>query len=197
MLLPSYPSYYAEPVKCVTKGETLNSWLILVSKTDVLLLLEEIFYILFYCWHRNACYGSRLQGLHLHVGWCLCPCLDCRLRKPADGGCVHSAALAGRPGEHGAQQSQPVSSSGSGDHRGTAHRAPASVSTHTRTGASCTLIWEEWLTSELWSNKWLKMENCCQCQKLKAVLIIIIWSKPNSNGADSLYVLLSRKKQSQ
>lgn len=70
----------------------------------------------------------------------LCPRSDRRLREPAHGGRVHPAALARHPGEHGAQQSQPVPPSGSGDHRGTAHRAPASVSTHTRTGASRTLM---------------------------------------------------------
>lgn len=57
------------------------------------------------------------------------------LREPADGGRVHPAALPGHPGEHGAQQPQPLPPGGARDHRGTAHRAPASVSTHTRTEA--------------------------------------------------------------
>lgn len=66
---------------------------------------------------------------------------DRRLREPADGGRVHPAALPGHPGEHGAQQPQPLPPGGARDHRGTAHRAPASVSTHTRTEAlSRTLI---------------------------------------------------------
>lgn len=73
--------------------------------------------------------------------WRFCCLPDCGLREPADGGRVHPAALSGHPGEHGAQQPQPLPSSGPGNHRGTAHRAPASVSTHTRTGASCTLNW--------------------------------------------------------
>ena len=60
---------------------------------------------------------------------------DRGLREPAHGGRVHPAALAGHPGEHGAQQPQPVPPRGPGDHRGTAHRPPASVSIHTRTGA--------------------------------------------------------------
>ncbi|MEQ2199938.1 hypothetical protein XENOCAPTIV_017532 [Xenoophorus captivus] len=63
-----------------------------------------------------------------------------KLCEPTHGGCVHPAALAGHPGEHGPEQPQSLPSSGPGDHRGTAHRAPASVSTHTCTGASCTLL---------------------------------------------------------
>lgn len=70
----------------------------------------------------------------------LCAHSDCRLCEPADGGRVHSAAISGHPREHGPQQPQPLPSSGTRDHRWTAHRALASVSTHTRTGASCTLI---------------------------------------------------------
>ena len=71
----------------------------------------------------------------------LCAHSDCRLCEPADGGRVYPAALPRHPREHGPEQPQPLPPSGSGDHRGTAHRAPASVSTHTCTGASRTLIW--------------------------------------------------------
>lgn len=67
--------------------------------------------------------------------WTLSTVLDRRLREPADGGRVYPAALAGHPGEHGAEQPQPLPPGGARDHRGTAHRAPASVSTHTRTEA--------------------------------------------------------------
>lgn len=83
---------------------------------------------------------ERMKGRKSPPHLLLCPRSDRRLREPAHGGRVHPAALARHPGEHGAQQSQSVPPSGSGDHRGTAHRAPASVSTHTRTGASRTLM---------------------------------------------------------
>lgn len=58
---------------------------------------------------------------------------DRRIREPAHGGRVHSAALTGHPGEYGAQQPQPVPARGAGDHCGAAHRTPASVSTYTHT----------------------------------------------------------------
>lgn len=80
----------------------------------------------------------------------LCSYLDCRLCEPADGRCVNPAALTGNPGEHGSKQPQPLSSSGPRNHRGTAHRAPASVSTHTRTGASRTLIYMLYLYEKGW-----------------------------------------------
>lgn len=105
------------------------------------------------CRHCCLCMNNSHSGKNVVLSkWCrvskawrasprlLCPRSDRRLREPAHGGRVHPAALACHPGEHGPQQSQPVPPSGSGDHRGTAHRAPASVSTHTRTGASRTLM---------------------------------------------------------
>lgn len=83
----------------------------------------------------------------------ICPHSDCRLCEPADGGRVHPAALSSHPGEHGPQQPQSLPPSGTGDHRWTAHRAPASVSTHTCTGASRTLILRgTGLNVALWGN---------------------------------------------
>lgn len=97
------------------------------------------------CWRHKSvfimlCFVTSVLPL-------LCLYTDCRLCEPAHGGCVHPAALSGHPWEHGAQQPQPLPPSSTGNHRWTAHRAPASVSTHTCTGAFCTLIWgaEEWL----------------------------------------------------
>lgn len=55
---------------------------------------------------------------------------DCRVRESAHGGRVHPAALPGHPGEHGAQQPEPVPEDCRGDHCGAAHFPPASVSVH-------------------------------------------------------------------
>lgn len=61
-------------------------------------------------------------------------CSDCRVREPAHGGRVHPAALPGHPGEHGAQQPDPVPEDCRGDHCGAAHFPPASVSVHPAMG---------------------------------------------------------------
>lgn len=129
----------------------------LLSKMDFYSYLKRGFNLLWItcsCWtdlETDRLHNTRFtcfRVISLLADFLLRPRLDRRLREPADGGCVHPAALSCHPREHGAQQPQPLPSSGTGDHRGTAHRAPASVSTHTRTGASRTLIWGGGQTSE-------------------------------------------------
>lgn len=53
---------------------------------------------------------------------------DCGVREPADGGCLHPAALPGHPGEHGAEQPSSLSEDCGGDHSGAAPLPPPSVS---------------------------------------------------------------------
>lgn len=97
---------------------------------------------------------------------------DRRLCQPADGGRVNLAALPSDSGEHGAQQPQPLPPGGARDHRGTAHRAPASVSTHTRTEArSRALI--RWVGGRV-------LMQTCAVSSLEGVELLLLHTAPTT-----------------
>lgn len=139
VLLPSYSAYYVQLVQCVwtpaTQGKTLWEWFTqsLEEGFNGIGVLIGSKWKIPLDWIRNTSFNC-FRVISMSADFLLWPHLDCRLREPTNGGCFHPAALSCHPWEHGAQQPQPLPSSGAGDHRGTAHRAPASVSTHTHRG---------------------------------------------------------------
>lgn len=53
---------------------------------------------------------------------------DCQLCQRQGDGRLHTAGVAGHPGEHGAEQQQPLPAGQTGSHHGEARRSPAGVS---------------------------------------------------------------------
>lgn len=56
------------------------------------------------------------------------PLSDCQLCQRQAHGCLHTAGVARHPGEHGAEQPQPLPAGQTGNHHGEAGRSPAGVS---------------------------------------------------------------------
>lgn len=52
---------------------------------------------------------------------------DCKLCQRQADRCVYTAGVLGHPGEHGAEQPQPLPGGQTGDHYGAAHRSPPGV----------------------------------------------------------------------
>lgn len=56
------------------------------------------------------------------------PLSDCQLCQRQADRCVNTAGVPGHPGEHGAEQPQPLHAGQTGSHYGEAHRSPPGVS---------------------------------------------------------------------